>query len=90
MLIITKIISRGLLHLAEIVLFFKYRSRNHKCPISNGKWLTYLQQMRKLLMTHVSAVLNYATTHSTDRLSSVNLLKNTNWGLLLYVTSTEC
>lgn len=35
-------------------------------------------------------VLNYATTHSTDRLSSVNLLKNTNWGLLLYVTSTEC
>lgn len=46
--------------------------------------------MSRACLLHMSLPHNYATTRSTDRLSSINLLRNTNWGLLLYVVTSGC
>lgn len=46
--------------------------------------------MGRVCLLHVSLPHNYATTRSTDRLSSINPLRNTNRGLLYVVTSGCC
>lgn len=43
-------------------------------------WMMLITQALGLSDAHVSLPHNYATTHPADRLSSINLLRNTNWG----------